>query len=81
MILVTIAIVTARTVSENAVHGQLWYGIIFLHTKEGSVMILIAMKSKSIHNSKYTTQKSGGRPNKKDGLTRYGDSHVKDKTS
>ena len=25
--------------------------------------------------------KSGGRLNKKDGLTRYGDSHVKDKTS
>ena len=24
---------------------------------------------------------SGGRLNKKDGLTRYGDSHVKDKTS
>ena len=27
------------------------------------------------------TQQSGGRLNKKDGLTRYGDSHVKDKTS
>ena len=26
-------------------------------------------------------QPSGGRLNKKDGLTRYGDSHVKDKTS
>ena len=26
-------------------------------------------------------QYSGGRLNKKDGLTRYGDSHVKDKTS
>ena len=26
-------------------------------------------------------QRSGGRLNKKDGLTRYGDSHVKDKTS
>ena len=26
-------------------------------------------------------QISGGRLNKKDGLTRYGDSHVKDKTS
>ena len=26
-------------------------------------------------------QDSGGRLNKKDGLTRYGDSHVKDKTS
>ena len=27
------------------------------------------------------TKMSGGRLNKKDGLTRYGDSHVKDKTS
>ena len=26
-------------------------------------------------------QAAGGRLNKKDGLTRYGDSHVKDKTS
>ena len=29
----------------------------------------------------FTAQKTGGRLNKKDGLTRYGDSHVKDKTS
>ena len=28
-----------------------------------------------------TTETPGGRLNKKDGLTRYGDSHVKDKTS
>ena len=28
-----------------------------------------------------TMLKPGGRLNKKDGLTRYGDSHVKDKTS
>ena len=27
------------------------------------------------------TYDAGGRLNKKDGLTRYGDSHVKDKTS
>ena len=27
------------------------------------------------------SNKTGGRLNKKDGLTRYGDSHVKDKTS
>ena len=27
------------------------------------------------------TSEPGGRLNKKDGLTRYGDSHVKDKTS
>ena len=29
----------------------------------------------------YKYRPSGGRLNKKDGLTRYGDSHVKDKTS
>ena len=28
-----------------------------------------------------SAEKPGGRLNKKDGLTRYGDSHVKDKTS
>ena len=28
-----------------------------------------------------STTDAGGRLNKKDGLTRYGDSHVKDKTS
>ena len=32
-----------------------------------------------VPNTQQTT--SGGRLNKKDGLTRYGDSHVKDKTS
>ena len=31
--------------------------------------------------SSATATASGGRLNKKDGLTRYGDSHVKDKTS
>ena len=30
---------------------------------------------------KITMNTPGGRLNKKDGLTRYGDSHVKDKTS
>ena len=29
----------------------------------------------------YVVMGPGGRLNKKDGLTRYGDSHVKDKTS
>ena len=29
----------------------------------------------------FTGESAGGRLNKKDGLTRYGDSHVKDKTS
>ena len=30
---------------------------------------------------KSESKEPGGRLNKKDGLTRYGDSHVKDKTS
>ena len=45
------------------------------------------MKQKRQLNKKYEMyskagiQGPGGRLNKKDGLTRYGDSHVKDKTS
>ena len=35
----------------------------------------------TIRYSDYIVQFPGGRLNKKDGLTRYGDSHVKDKTS
>ena len=33
------------------------------------------------HNIQHALEEPGGRLNKKDGLTRYGDSHVKDKTS
>ena len=33
------------------------------------------------HDMANDMKRSGGRLNKKDGLTRYGDSHVKDKTS
>ena len=33
------------------------------------------------NDRKYLTKDPGGRLNKKDGLTRYGDSHVKYKTS
>ena len=35
----------------------------------------------SVKLSTITRTRPGGRLNKKDGLTRYGDSHVKDKTS
>ena len=34
-----------------------------------------------IHKMSLKNKLTGGRLNKKDGLTRYGDSHVKDKTS
>ena len=33
------------------------------------------------HHLRTCVPEAGGRLNKKDGLTRYGDSHVKDKTS
>ena len=33
------------------------------------------------HKRITNVKNTGGRLNKKDGLTRYGDSHVKDKTS
>ena len=33
------------------------------------------------YNIRFTIESPGGRLNKKDGLTRYGNSHVKDKTS
>ena len=58
MIFVNIAIFTARTVLENVIHGRLWYSINFLYTKKRSVMILTAINSKSMYNSKYITQKS-----------------------
>ena len=39
------------------------------------------MQDLSDSKSSVIVKKAGGRLNKKDGLTRYGDSHVKDKTS
>ena len=39
---------------------------------------ILASSLKAEYTKTYTP---GGRLNKKDGLTRYGDSHVKDKTS
>ena len=41
----------------------------------------IAMWSQIAKFMGWTWGTPGGRLNKKDGLTRYGDSHVKDKTS
>ena len=43
--------------------------------------IEIAAPHHSLWDSLLSVRCSGGRLNKKDGLTRYGDSHVKDKTS
>ena len=40
-----------------------------------------SFKSNDIHGFTVPNQFPGGHLNKKDGLTRYGDSHAKDKTS
>ena len=42
---------------------------------------LIVQYCKQMGSVKWYEYKPGGRLNKKDGLTRYGNSHVKDKTS
>ena len=49
----------------------------------GRQCILFARSVDSFFNISFNNikQRPGGRLNKKDGLTRYGDSHVKDKTS
>ena len=44
-------------------------------------MSFMTSDSQSWKAAMVTRMTSGGRLNKKDGLTRYGDSHVKDKTS
>ena len=41
----------------------------------------ILSRGAMMNSDKYMGLESGGRLNKKDGLSRYGDSHVKDKTS
>ena len=47
------------------------------------VSVRVGMRTISFRNyaAGGAAKPSGGRLNKKDGLTRYGDSHVKDKTS
>ena len=50
-------------------------------SSSGGWVKLYVLTNVSTNNLKITTQHPGGRLNKKDGLTRYGDSHVKDKTS
>ena len=50
---------------------------IFLHLQ----LTYKIMVSYAISHSKCHKKGTGGHLNKKDGLTRYGDSHVKDKTS
>ena len=48
------------------------------HDQVLQCIIIVIMTTKQLAQNHWTP---GGRLNKKDGLTRYGDSHVKDKTS
>ena len=56
-------------VEVNEVHT---YQVEILYTKTGECSITVPLSP---------SPQTGGRLNKKDGLTRYGNSHVKDKTS
>ena len=66
---------------------RLWLHLIFVRTGLDKNInwytyadfILEDSSSSNFYLNNITT--AGGRLNKKDGLTRYGDSHVKDKTS
>ena len=53
-----------------SLHQRLWYYTLFYLVSTAEVKQIIIELTPS-----------GGRLNKKDGLTRYGNSHVKDKTS
>ena len=51
------------------------------HERGADQLFVILSLGSWLHKSPQGTDRAGGRLNKKDGLTRYGDSHVKDKTS
>ena len=64
----------------------LWYN--FVWRKDESIFCALAAEQIPITSELLQVEDAGnepgipgGRLNKKDGLTRYGDSHVKDKTS
>ena len=48
---------------------------------EQNIVLMVMNHRGSTHYLNGEFSYPGGRLNKKDGLTRYGDSHVKDKTS
>ena len=54
-----------------------WNSIFNVQISDYALILLWFVPSHFSNN----TLKAGGRLNKKDGLTRYGNSHVKDKTS
>ena len=49
--------------------------------RTSEVISTIVFNHTTVDIYKKNESRSGGRLNKKDGLTRYGNSHVKDKTS
>ena len=71
--------ISTRTETERSSYQLLfvidWIGLIVMATF-GETSDLFVVKCMVLKN-----RETGGRLNKKDGLTRYGDSHVKDKTS
>ena len=69
----------------NKVHGFLDPTFRFYHKSpkrtSGLKQAFEALNVRSFQSIRVLVELPGGRLNKKDGLTRYGDSHVKDKTS
>ena len=74
------ASVRANILFGREYHKELYDTVIHACALEPDMKILTAGDETEI-GEKVGVKPSGGRLNKKDGLTRYGDSHVKDKTS
>ena len=55
--------------------------IIFKKIQDGVLKLEVTVVTESDDSYEVRSSETGGRLNKKDGLTRYGNSHVKDKTS
>ena len=83
---ICIARILGRYKSPKYIRVFLWYSygirlkaISSNSFKSQKCIVALSVGSNVRHGVDYLH--SGGRLNKKDGLTRYGDSHVKDKTS
>ena len=64
-------------------YSMIWSQLAEMFTfKTSKISVDLKAKNENVNLSKHhSNHEPGGRLNKKDGLTRYGDSHVKDKTS
>ena len=79
LISISMADVETRLLNQKTRLEGIIPGIVAIRVLESEVAVYITHLWCPMHNN--TPLYSGGRLNKKDGLTRYGDSHVKDKTS